>query len=185
LKIEDGIKSRNGLVHVITGDGKGKTTSALGLGLRAIGHGFKVYMIQFMKGKLSNEQYGEVNAVKKIRDFKIVQFGRRKFVDKRKPARIDVNFAHRGLEHAKKIIGEGKYDFVILDEINVAMDFGLLKLSDVLQLIKDKPKHVELVLTGRYAPKELLDVADYFTEVKEVKHPYQKGVTARKGVEYN
>ncbi|MFX0168249.1 MAG: cob(I)yrinic acid a,c-diamide adenosyltransferase [Candidatus Hodarchaeota archaeon] len=172
--------THQGLVQLYTGNGKGKTTAALGLGLRAAGHGFKVYMIQFMKGQIN---YGELEAVKHIPNFTIRQFGRPDFVDKSKPDPQDVEFARAALAHAKSIIEEGKVDFLILDEVNVALDFGLISTEETIKLIKSRPPTMELILTGRYAPPALIELADLVSEIKEIKHPYQKGIPARKGVE--
>ena len=169
-----------GYVHIYTGFGKGKTTAALGLGLRAAGAGFKVYMIQFMKGR----RYGELNSVEDISNFEIVQYGRDDFVSKEKPKQIDYNLAHDGFVHAQDIINQEKFDMVILDELNVAVDFNLIKLGDVIKLINDKPKKLELVLTGRYAHPELVKLADIVTEMLEIKHLYQNGVLARKGIDF-
>lgn len=175
-------KLDKGLVQVYTGDGKGKTTAALGLGLRAVGHGLKVYVIQFMK----KWSYGEVEGARRLApDLTIVQFGRKECVTKGDVSDIDVKLAKEALKHAEDVIKSGEYDVVVLDEVNVAVGWGLLSVNDVLKLIKGKPSNVELVLTGRYAPKELLDVADLVTVFKEAKHPYKElGITARKGIEY-
>lgn len=169
------------MIRVYTGNGQGKTTAALGLGLRAHGMGLKVYIVQFMKGW---GDCGECEAVKRIPRFDIIRFGRTGFVEKEKTTREDKNLAQQGLEQAKKIIASGKYDVVILDEINVALDFGLLDLGDVLDLIKAAPKKTELVLTGRAAHPEIIKLADLVTEMKEVKHYYRKGMKARRGLEY-
>lgn len=169
-------KIKNGLIHIYTGNGKGKTTSALGLSLRAIGHGKKVCFIQFMKGY----EYGET--LVKVKNLKIKQFGRKNFVDKKN--KKDIELAKEGLEFAKKVIKSKKYDLVVLDEINVAVNFNLIPLEDVINLIKNKPKETEIILTGRYAKKELIELADYVSEIKEVKHPYQRGIKARKGIEF-
>jgi cob(I)alamin adenosyltransferase len=175
-------KLSRGLVEVYTGDGKGKTTAALGLALRAVGHGFKVYMIQFMKG---HTQYGELNAAHRLSPyFKIVQYGRPDFVNRQKPEKIDIELARKGLEHARKIIQSNKYDIVILDEINVALDYKLVKLEDILSLIKNKPSNIELILTGRNAPSEIISAANLVTEFKEIKHPYMKGLGDRTGIEH-
>ena len=169
-----------GLIHVYTGPGKGKTTAAIGLGVRAAGAGFKVIMIQFMKGR----RYSELDAIKKIPNFTVVQYGRDEFVSKETPEQIDIDFAKKGFEYAKKVLKEGKYDMIILDEINVAVDYKLIPLKDVLKLVDEKPEKIELVLTGRYAPPELIKNADLVTEMLEIKHPYQKGVLARKGIDH-
>lgn len=170
----------NGMVHIYTGTGKGKTTAALGLALRAIGMGLHVYMIQFMKGN----PYSELESSKYLPHFTIKQFGREEFVSKDNPASIDIRYAQQGYKHAQDIITHGQYDLVILDEINVAMDYNLITIPEVLSLIENKPAHVELVLTGRYAPPQVITVADLVTEMLEIKHPYQKGILARKGIDY-
>lgn len=172
-------KFKKGLIQVYTGDGKGKTTASLGLALRAVGHEMNVYMIQFMKGKIN---YGELLASKNIPNLTIKQFGRPDFVNKKNPEKVDIDFAKQALKHAKEILNE--CDILILDEINVALDYKLIELEEVIELIKNKPENVEIILTGRYAPKEIIEIADLVTEMKEIKHPYQKGIQARIGVEY-
>lgn len=169
-----------GYIHVYTGTGKGKTTAALGLGLRAVGAGLKVHMIQFMKGR----RYSEIDAVKNLQNFTISQYGRDEFVNKEKPEKIDIDLVKKGLTHAKDVIKSGKYDVLILDEINVALDYKLITLDDVLNLIKDKPEKLELVLTGRFAHPEIVKLSDIVTEMLEIKHPYQKGVICRKGIDF-
>lgn len=160
--------SKKGLILLYTGNGKGKTTASFGLALRAIGHGEKVFMIQFMKG---NENYGEVQAVRKyLPDFELVQKGLDTFVKKGDPGQEDLRLAEEGMDLARKIISEGKHDLVILDEINVAVDFGLVSQEDVIALLSLKPEHVTLVLTGRYAPEKLMEKADMVSEVREIKH---------------
>jgi len=172
--------SKIGYIHVYTGPGKGKTTAALGLGLRAAGAGFKVYMIQFMKGR----RYSELNAIENIKNFTIVQYGRDEFVSKEDPEQIDIDYAKKGFFHAKEIIKSEKYDLVILDEINVAVDYKLISLDEVIDLLNDKPEKLELVLTGRYAHPEISKIANVVTEMLEIKHPYTEGVLARKGIDY-
>lgn len=169
-----------GNIHIYTGSGKGKTTAALGLGLRAVGAGNKVYMIQFMKGR----RYSEIDALEKISNFEIKQFGRDEFVSKENPEQIDIDFANEGFQHAKEIIKSEKYDMLILDELNVAVDFNLISAKDVLTLIADMPDNLELVLTGRYAHPEFVKIADVVTEMLEIKHPYQRGLIARKGIDF-
>lgn len=178
-----GIKAkRRDMVHVYTGDGKGKTTAALGLALRVIGHGGKVFMLQFMKG---SKNYGEIKAAEKyLPDLTIVQSGQESFVSKEEPAEIDIRLALEGLALAKKVVAENYYDLVILDEINVALDFKLVPLKDVLELIKNKPEEMELVLTGRYAPREIIEMGDVVSNVTLVNHPYYHGVEARQGIEF-
>ncbi len=177
LEDEEGL----GLVQVYTGDGKGKTTAALGLGLRAAGHGYRVLMVQFMKGKIN---YGELEGVKNISGFDIVQFGRPDFVDKQNPDPIDIKLAQDGLAHARSVIENRGCDILILDELNVAVDFGLVSIDDVLALVDSKPDDMELIITGRYAHERLLDRADLVSEVHEGKHPFSKGKMARKGIEF-
>ena len=169
-----------GYVHVYTGHGKGKTTAAIGLGIRAAGAGLKVHMIQFMKGR----RYSELNSIEKLPNFTFVQHGRDEFVNKDNPEKIDIDLAQKGFTHAKDVIKKGKYDMVILDEINVAVDYNLIDVHDVLKLIEEKPEKLELVLTGRYAHPDLSRYADYVTEMLEIKHPYQQGIEARKGIDF-
>jgi cob(I)alamin adenosyltransferase len=176
---------KKGLVHIITGKGRGKTTSAIGLGLRAVGHGLKVYMIQFMKnGELEGKEYGEIRSLKCIKNFRIVQFGSGRLVSHSTPEEIDIEMARKGLEHARSVIMSDEYDLVILDEIWATVHHRLIKLSEIIDLIKNKPKNVELVLTGRYAPEEAYEYADYVSEIMKIKHPYSKGQKARLGVEF-
>jgi cob(I)alamin adenosyltransferase len=171
---------KKGFIHVYTGNGKGKTTAAIGLGIRAIGEGLKVVMIQFMKGR----RYSELDALQHIKNFTVVQFGRDEFVSKEKPEQIDIDLAQKGLSYAKDIMQNDGYDLVILDEINVAIDFNLISLKDVIYLLEHKPESLELVLTGRYASPEIIKHADIVSEILEIKHPYQKGVQSRKGIDW-
>jgi cob(I)alamin adenosyltransferase len=171
---------KKGLIHVYTGNGKGKTTAAIGLGVRAAGDGLKVLMIQFMKGR----RYSELDALQQMKNFTVVQFGRDEFVSKEKPAQVDIDLAQKGLAFAKEVIHNQIYDVVILDEINVALDYRLITLDDVLQLLKEKPESLELVLTGRYASPEIIQHADVVSEILEIKHPYQKGLLSRKGIDW-
>jgi cob(I)alamin adenosyltransferase len=169
-----------GFVHIYTGNGKGKTTAAIGLGIRATGEGLKVYMIQFMKGR----RYSEIDALENIKDFTVIQFGRDEFVSKENPEQIDIDLARKGFEHAKEIIKNGEHGLIILDEINVAVDFKLIPLKDVLKLIDEKPEKVELVLTGRYVHPDMVKQADLVSEILEIKHPYQNGIQSRKGIDW-
>jgi cob(I)alamin adenosyltransferase len=170
-----------GLVQVYTGNGKGKSSAAFGLALRAIGRGLKVYIIQFIKGGFD---YGELYIVDKLPNLTLKAFGRGRFVTEKPPGKVDLKLAEEALALAEKVVKSGEYDIVILDEINVALNLNLIKIEKVAELIKNKPKHVELVLTGRYAPDEIVEAADLVTEMREVKHPYNKGFQARKGIEY-
>jgi cob(I)alamin adenosyltransferase len=169
-----------GYIHVYTGPGKGKTTAALGLGLRAAGAGLKVHMMQFMKGR----RYSELDAIENLANFTFSQHGRDEFVSKKNPEQVDINLAQEGFAQAKDIIINSKYDLLILDELNVVVDYNLVKLDDVIILIEQKPEKLELVLTGRDAHPEIIKIADLVTEMLEIKHPYQQGVTARKGIDF-
>lgn len=172
---------RQGTVQVYTGDGKGKTTAALGLAMRAVGHGLSVYMLQFMKG---SSNYGELASAARLPEFTIEQSGRDEFVDRANPAQVDIDMAADGFSKAREAVSSGRYDMVILDEINVALDFGLIGLDDVLSLVETRPPHVELVLTGRSAHPEIVRAADLVSEVLNIRHHYDAGVTAREGIEY-
>jgi len=174
-------KFPRGLVQVYTGNGKGKTTAALGIALRAAGHRLKVLMIQFLKGGIA---YGELEGAKRLAPYlKIVPMGRECFVDKRDPDPIDARCARKGWELAKRSVQSRKYPIVILDEINVAVAYGLVPLKDLTALMKSKPADVELILTGRYAHPEVVRRADLVTEMKEKKHYYRKGIESRVGIE--
>ncbi|WP_297518937.1 cob(I)yrinic acid a,c-diamide adenosyltransferase [Thermococcus sp.] len=172
-------KEKLGLVHIYTGNGKGKTTSALGLTVRMLGSGGKVIILQFMKAP---DVYGEQ---KKIRECGAVieSFGLPKFVHG-KPEPDDIEAAKKALQRAKEVASSGEWDLVILDELCVALGFKMLNVEEVKGLIESKAPHTELVLTGRYCPEELFELADYVTDMREVKHPYQRGILARRGVEY-
>jgi cob(I)alamin adenosyltransferase len=172
--------AHKGLIHVDTGDGKGKTTAAIGLGVRAVGAGLRVHMIQFMKGR----RYSELDVLERLPGFTVVQFGRDEFVSKKKPEQIDIDLAQKGLAHAQEVLRKNEYDVVILDEINVAVDYRLISLADVLELMKMKSDSMELILTGRYANPELVRQADLVSEMLEIKHPYRKGVPCRKGIDW-
>lgn len=167
-----------GYIQVYTGNGKGKTTAALGLALRALCSGKKVYIGQFVKGM----KYSEVKSEEYLPNLKIEQLGRRCFIEK-VPDKEDILAARSGLEKCRKILREGKYDVVILDEINIALYFKLFTIQEVIELLKEKHDKTEVILTGRYAPKEIIELADLVTEMKEIKHYYNKGVMARKGIE--
>ena len=176
-----GQRLERGLTQVYTGDGKGKTSAAFGLALRAVGRGLKVYVIQFIKGGFD---YGELYVVKRLPNFKMKAFGRGKFVTDVPPAEDDVRLAKEAFKLAREVVNGGEYDVVVLDEINVALHLKLIGIEEVVELIRSKPKHVELILTGRYVPPEVVELADLVTEMKEIKHPYTKGVPPRRGIEY-
>ncbi|GAB4230397.1 MAG: cob(I)yrinic acid a,c-diamide adenosyltransferase [Deltaproteobacteria bacterium] len=170
-----------GYVQVYTGNGKGKTTAALGLAVRAAGHGLKTVIVQFMKGWID---YGELAGVRMLSPHvEIHQAGRDTFVNRKNPDPEDVRLAREGWKLAKEIVLARKADIVVLDELNCAMDFGLVPAAEVLGLLKEKPDGMELVLTGRGAPPAIVEAADLVTEMREVKHYYAKGVDARVGVE--
>lgn len=168
---------KKGYIHIYTGNGKGKTTSALGLAFRAMGRGMKVYIGQFMKGQM----YGELESAKRFPELlKIEQFGKDTFIHS--TTEEDRRMAEEGLEKIKRAMNEG-YDIVIADEIITAVYFELLKEEEVLELMREKPEGVELVLTGRSATQRMMDMADLVTEMKEVKHYFQRGILARDGIE--
>ncbi|MEG1477708.1 MAG: cob(I)yrinic acid a,c-diamide adenosyltransferase [Oscillospiraceae bacterium] len=170
---------KNGYVQVYTGDGKGKTTAALGLILRAAGAGFKIYLGQFMK----NSETSEIVALKKLgADITIEEYGTGNELTQR-DINADKQAAQKGFEKACNAITSEKYDLVVLDEINVAESLGYLSETEVLGLINAKPSHTELVLTGRNASQSVIDAADLVTQMQEIKHYYTKGVKARKGIE--
>lgn len=176
-----GEKLTNGFIQIYTGSGKGKTTAAIGLAVRAAGFGLKTYIAQFMK----EYPYSELISLKNLDKWiTIAQFGGDEFVYKKEPpGREEINKAQRGLAAAKAKMLGGKYDIIILDEVCVSIYFGLFSDEEILTFMKQKPKNIELILTGRYCPDKLLDKADLVTEMKEIKHYYQEGVTSRKGIE--
>jgi cob(I)alamin adenosyltransferase len=172
-----------GYIIVLTGNGKGKTTAALGMALRSIGHGLKVSMVQFIKGRA---HYGELAAAVRLApDLEILPMGRGFVrVDPKRPNRKDVKAAQNAWAVARDKIMSGGYSMVILDEINNAIAYGLLPLEDVLGVLKDRPRTLTVVLTGRGAAAQILDIADLVTECNEIKHPFRKGEKARKGIEF-
>lgn len=170
-----------GLVYLYTGEGEGKTTNAFGLALRAVGHGYSVIIIQFMKGRKYIGEY-------KIKDrlapeYEIYQFGREDFIDFKNPVPLDYELAEKGLEFAKKAL-KRKPRLLILDEINLAAHFGIVKTEDLLKLLADIPEETTVILTGRRAPGKLIERADLVTEMRLIKHPFEKNVPAREGLEY-
>lgn len=174
-------KLKKGYIQVYTGNGKGKTTAALGLAVRAAGFGLKSFIVQFMK----EFPYNEVKSLKLLeRWITIEQYGGDKFVyEKKPPTADDLEVANKALQRATDMMLSGDYDIILLDEVCVATYFGLLQPGQVLVFLQKKPQDVEIVLTGRYCPDEIIEVADLVTEMREVKHYYQKGVTARRGIE--
>ena len=168
-----------GYVQVYTGNGKGKTTAALGLALRAAGAGLKVFIGQFLK----SGETSEIKALKRLSDWITVEhYGRPHFV-RGVPAAEDIRAARQGLERIQQVLADGRYHVVILEEANVAVKYGLLRCEDVLHLIQTKPRETELVITGRDAPPEIIDGADLVTEMTEIKHYFHRGVPARIGIE--
>jgi len=167
------------MIHVYTGNGKGKTTAALGLALRARGAGLKVYIGQFCKGR----EHSELKLLRKIKGIKIEQFGRSCFIRK-KTLNLDRELAQRGWEKIKKIIQAKEYDMIILDEINICFYYNLLQVKKTKDILKSASKDTEIILTGRYAPREIVEIADLVSEIKELKHYFNKGAKARKGIEF-
>ena len=171
---------REGFVQVYTGDGKGKTTAALGLVLRALGRDLRVAFLQFMK---ADPTWGEVVTLRRL-GVELQQCGLDHWVIKGEATEEDLAAAASGFARARELVLGGDYDVVVLDELVTALFFELVTLNDVLALLRDKPDHVELVLTGRRAPAELLEAADLVTEMVPRKHYYDAGVEAREGIEY-
>ncbi len=170
-----------GLVYIFTGDGKGKTSAALGVVLRALGHGMRVHITYFMKG---DYPYGERAILSKLPNVTMASFGSREFIN---PANIkpeEIEQAKLALAAAREAILSGNYDLIVLDEVNIAVAWKLVELDEVVRLIEDKPKNVELILTGRRADTKLVQLADLVTEMLKIKHPYDEGVLARKGIDY-
>ncbi len=168
-----------GYVQVYTGNGKGKTTAALGLSVRAACAGKKIFFGQFVKGM----EYSELKSTELINNLKIEQFGRRCFIYE-KPSQEDIDAAGNGLERMKAALKSGEYDVVVMDELNIALYFKLFTIEEALEAIKGRAYNVEVIITGRYAPEEIIDIADLVTEMKEIKHYYNNGIEAREGIEF-
>jgi cob(I)alamin adenosyltransferase len=172
-------QNMKGYVQVYTGDGKGKTTAAMGLALRAAGAGLKVYFAQFIKGM----KYSEHAALDVLASsITVKQYGRKCFINGA-PKEEDISAAREGLVEVREIMLSGRYQVVVLDEANVAVRYNLFSVEELLDLIRIKPDGVELVITGRDADPRIIEAADLVTEMKEIKHYYQKGVCARDGIE--
>jgi len=167
-----------GKVQVYTGNGKGKTTAAMGLTLRATGAGFKVFIGQFAKGA----EYSEIKALQLLDGVRVEQFGRHCFIIN-EPEEEDVRLARDGLEMARTAMKSGEYDLIILDEANIALFYKLFSVETLLAFIDEKPESVELIITGRYAPEAIIERADLVTEMREIKHYYTQGLEARTGIE--
>ena len=170
-----------GLVQVYTGNGKGKTTASLGLVFRALGHGLRIHVMQFMKGQTL---YGELESAKQFADkLTIEQVGTPKFVKQGQQTATDREMAQAAFRRARKLVASGDYDLVVLDELNCAIDFDLVELEAVKEMIRTKPEHTELVITGRNVHPDIVELADLVTEMREIKHYYNAGQQARVGIE--
>jgi len=175
---------KDGLIIVYTGKGKGKTTAALGIVLRATGYDKKICMIQFIKGSW---HYGEMDSSKRLEpEFEMVTIGKGfvGIIDDKSPREDHEQIAKEAIKVSNEKIQSGKYDIIILDEINYAVNLGLISINDVLKLIKSKPDNLDLVLTGNHVKDEIIEIADLVTEMKEIKHPFQKGIKAKKGIDF-
>ncbi len=171
---------KKGLIIINTGNGKGKTTAALGVALRACGYGMKVIMLQFFKGKWKS---GELRSAPKLETFEIVPMGQG-FTWESKDVEVDKAMVRKAWEAGKEKILSGNYDIVILDEINYALSYGFLAIEDVVEFLKNKPAMLHVILTGRDARPELVEIADLVTEMCEIKHPFEQGISAQKGIEF-
>ncbi len=167
-----------GYIHIYTGNGKGKTTAAIGLAIRAAGAGKKVFIGQFVKGM----EYSELKILKTIPNIRVELLGKECFIEK-EPSEEDIQLARKGLETCGVILSRGDYDLVILDEITIALYFKLFDLDEVIHVLKNKAHHVEVVLTGRYADDKLIEMADLVSEMKEIKHYYSQGILSREGID--
>jgi len=175
------VSSSRGLLIVFTGNGKGKTTAALGMALRAAGHGMRSLILQFIKG---GWRYGELDALQRFPEITIQPLGTG-FTWKKESLEEDRRLAEEGWERAVVAIGEGLYDLIVLDELNIVLHYGLLPVERVLEVLRHRPPALHVVVTGRNAPPALLDMADLVTDMQQVKHPYHdQGVKAQKGVEF-
>jgi cob(I)alamin adenosyltransferase len=169
------------LLYLYTGEGGGKTTAALGLALRSVGHGHKVVIIQFMKGR---KDVGEYKIARRLHpNYEIFQFGREEFIDLKNPSKEDRELAEKGLKFAGETLMT-KPNLLVLDELNLAASVGLVNIKDVIKLLDEAPKDMVIAITGRHAPKELIDRADFVNEVKDIKHPLKKGIPAQEGIQY-
>jgi cob(I)alamin adenosyltransferase len=175
-------RNKKGLIHIYTGNGKGKTTAALGIALRAAGQGLNVLILQFMKRQ---KNVGEIRILESSNlPIKIEQYGRHVFFKTRTCESMDIHMAHKGLEAFQKAMKSAEYDLIVLDEINMAIHFGLLNLEDVIRAVEQKPPNLHLILTGRKAKAELIEMADLVTEMREIKHYFSQGIVAQRGLEY-
>ena len=175
------MNDRQGLVQINTGNGKGKTTAAMGTVLRAAGHGLRVYVIFFMKGRY---EHGEYRTLAQLPNVEVAGYGLRKLAAAAKQDPEEKKEAEAALDKAREVVTSGTYDLVVLDEINIALSYELIDVDSVIDLIKAKPSRVEIILTGRYADDRLLELADQVTEMVKVKHPFDSGIKARQGIDY-
>ena len=175
-------KLEKGLVSVFTGDGKGKTSTAIGIATRAAGHELKVYIAFFLKG--GNFIHGERKSLSALSNVVYESFGCEGWVDKDNIRPEDIEQARKGFNASKNAALSGEYDVIIMDEVNMAVNLGLIPLDDVLELINEKPANVELILTGRYADAKIIQASDLVTEMLSIKHPYNSGIQARRGIDY-
>ena len=176
--------SEKGLVIVYTGNGKGKTTAALGMALRAVGYEHKVCMLQFIKGSW---HYGEIDSSKKLEpNFELIPVGKGfvGILDDNSPREEHEKYAAEAVKVCREKIFSEKYDIVILDEVNYAINLGLIDVHEIIKIIKEKPSNLDLVLTGNHAKEEIIELADLVTEMKEIKHPFQSGIKAKKGIDF-
>ena len=176
--------SKDGLVIVYTGNGKGKTTAALGLAIRAVGYDHKVCMLQFIKGSW---HYGEMDSSKKLEpNFELIAIGKGfvGILDDNSPREEHEKYAAEALRICREKINSEKYNVVILDEVNYAINLGLIDVQEIIKLIKEKPSNLDLVLTGRDVKEEIVELADLVTEMKEIKHPFKSGIKAKKGIDF-
>ena len=172
---------KKGLIIVFTGNGKGKTTAALGIALRAMGYNYKVFVAQFIKG---SKLYGELESAKKFgAHLQIVPLGEG-FTWETKNKERDIKIANEGFEIAKEKIFSGEFEIIILDEINYVISYNYLAVEKVIEVLKNKPNNLHIILTGRNAHPKIIKIADLVTEMKEIKHPFKEGITAQKGIEF-
>ena len=174
-------KKRVGLIIVNTGNGKGKTTAALGVALRAVGVGYKVLMIQFIKGSWD---YGELHVAERLAPYFEIKVMGEGFTWETKDKERDTQVAEKAWSYCKQMIEANEHDILIFDEINNAIDYGYLDVNDVVAALKKKPGEMHIILTGRNAKQELIDAAHLVTEMREIKHPFHEGIYAQKGIEF-
>lgn len=178
--------AQHGYIQVYTGNGKGKTTASLGLAMRALGRCWKVLIIMFTKG---GDDYGELNSFRELspqiaHNLKIEQAGLDRIIYKDNQNEQDTLEIKKGWEHAKQAIKNNEYQLIILDELNIAIDLGIIDVNEVIEVLQNKPEETEIVLTGRNAHPKIIEIAHLVSEIKPVKHYWDTGVSARKGIEY-